>query len=270
MFKIIACDLDETLIRLDRTISKEDKEAILKAKQAGVKFVPATGRGYISVENTLKELGLFNEENEYVISYNGGAITENKGNKLIHYQGISFEKASALYKRGLQYDVCVHVYTKDMIYAYNLIPEEIEYLKGRQAVTEIFSKDIEFLKGQDIVKCIYMNTDYEYLKQIENEIQDLIDDIDVSYSSNRYMEFNQKGVNKGTGLETLAKLLHVDLKDTIAIGDNFNDLSMIKKAGLGIGVANTVEDMKPECDYITKSTCDENAISEVIYTFVLK
>lgn len=101
MYKIVACDLDETLLSDDRTISKENIEAIQKAKELGVKFVPATGRGFNTVGGTLKDLGLYDLENEYVISYNGGAITENKGSKLLHFEGISFEKASELYKRGL-------------------------------------------------------------------------------------------------------------------------------------------------------------------------
>ena len=82
MYKIIACDLDETLLSDDRTISKDNVEAIEKAKELGVKFVPATGRGFNTVGGTLKDLGLYDLENEYVISYNGGAITENKGSKL--------------------------------------------------------------------------------------------------------------------------------------------------------------------------------------------
>ena len=269
MYKIIACDLDETLIRKDRTISKKDKEAILEAKKLGIKFVPATGRGYNSIQNTLEELGLL-EENQYSISYNGGAITENKTNNLLHFEGIDFDLANELYKRGQQYNVCIHVYTKDMVYAYNLIQEEIDYLAGRQQMTEIFDKDIEFLRGQEIVKCLYMNTDYSYLFEIEKDLKDITQDIDVSYSSNRYIEFNHKGVNKGNALEKLCELLNVDLKDTIAIGDNFNDLSMIQKAGLGIGVQNTVEDMKPLCDAITEASCDENAIREVINKYILK
>ena len=68
MYKIIACDLDETLLSDDRSISKENIEAIQKAKELGVKFVPATGRGYNTVDGTLKELGLYDLENEYVIS----------------------------------------------------------------------------------------------------------------------------------------------------------------------------------------------------------
>lgn len=269
MYKLIACDLDETLLRDDRTISKEDIEAIQEAKKLGVKFVPATGRGFNTVENTLKELGLFQEENEYVISYNGGAITENKDNRLLHFEGISFELASELYKRGLKYDVCIHIYTKTDVYAYNYLQEEIDYLAGRMKVTEIFDDNIDFLKGQEIVKALYMNTDYSYLNQIEKDLSDITQGIDVSYSANRYIEFNHKGVNKGHGLLSLAKMLGIKKEETIAIGDNFNDLSMIKVAGLGVGVNNTIEDMKKECDYITEATNNENAVAEVIHKFIL-
>ncbi|HAW13314.1 MAG: Cof-type HAD-IIB family hydrolase [Bulleidia sp.] len=269
MYKIIACDLDETLISRDRSISKENIEAIQRAKQAGVRFVPATGRGYNSVRNELKTLGLYDLENEYVISYNGGAITENKDERVLHFQGITFKEAQDLYIRGLSYDhICIHIYTPDQVWVRNFYPEEVEYLACRQPCTEIFGDDIEFLKEKEIVKAIYMNTDYDYLRKIQSQITDLTMDLDVSFSSNRYMEFNRKGVSKGKGLHKLADLLGVDIRDTIAIGDNYNDLSMIKEAGLGVGVANTVEAMKKECDYITKADCDHSAIAEVINRFI--
>ena len=269
MYKIIACDLDETLISRDRSISKENIEAIQRAKQAGVRFVPATGRGYNSVRNELKTLGLYDLENEYVISYNGGAITENKDERVLHFQGITFKEAQDLYIRGLSYDhICIHIYTPDQVWVRNFYPEEVEYLACRQPCTEIFGDDIEFLKEKEIVKAIYMNTDYDYLRKIQSQITDLTMDLDVSFSSNRYMEFNRKGVSKGKGLLKLADLLGVDIRDTIAIGDNYNDLSMIKQAGLGVGVANTVEAMKKECDYITKADCDHSAIAEVINRFI--
>ena len=269
MYKMIVADLDETLISLDRTISQDNINAIARATAAGVLFVPATGRGYNSVHETNKTLGLFDREGQYTISYNGGAITENKDERLLYFQGITFEEAEAIYKRGLTYDhICIHIYTPDQVWVRNFYPEEVEYLAARQPCTEIFGDDIDFLKGKEIVKAIYMNTDYDYLKRIEGEIKDLTKDMDVSYSSNRYMEMNRKGVNKGSGLQRLCDILGIDIKDTIAIGDNFNDLSMIKAAGLGVGVANTVEAMKPECDYITKADCDHGAVAEVINKFI--
>ncbi len=270
MYKIIACDLDETLLGSNREIPERNIEAIRKATAMGVKFVPATGRGYNSVGDTLKELGLFEKEGEYVISYNGGAITENRGSRLLHFDGLPFELAEQLYKRGMNYDVCIHVYTKDMVYAYNITQEEIKYLSKRMKVTETFEKDLGFLAGQDIVKVLYVNTDYAYLRKIEEELKDITGDVDVSFSSNRYIEFNHKGVNKGAGLRFIAHMLGVKPEETIAIGDNFNDLPMIQAAGLGVGVQNTIKDMKPLCGYITEATNDEGAVAEVIEKFILQ
>lgn len=271
MYKLIAADLDETLISRDRTISKDNINAIKEAVKHGVKFVLATGRGYNSVHGTLKELGLYDEAGQYVISYNGGAITENKDEKMLYFQGITFEEASALYKRGLTYEhICIHVYTPDQVWVRNFYPEEREYLANRQPCTEIFTDDIDFLKGKPIVKVIYMNTDYDYLMRIADEIQDLAGNLSVSYSSNRYMELNRKGVSKGNGLKRLCDLAGIDISETIAIGDNYNDLSMIQAAGLGVGVNNTVEEMKKDCDIITDADCDHSAVAEVISRFILK
>ncbi len=268
MYKIIACDLDETLLRKDKTISDEDKKNIAKLKEYGVKFVPASGRGYMSIDAQLKALGTFDAAGEYVISFNGGAITENKNHQLLHFAGIPFELAEEFYRRGLNYDICVHVYTKEKVYAYNFFDNEKDYVAGRMDVEEIFSKDIKFLQGQEIVKCLYANTNVDYLRKIADELKEITGDVDVSYSSNRYLEFNKRGVNKGSGLRKLAEILGVDMKDTIAIGDNFNDLSMIKDAGLGVGVANVVEGMRGDCDYICENDCENSAVSEVIKKFI--
>ena len=268
MYKIIACDMDETLLRKDKTISDEDKKNIAKLKEYGVKFVPASGRGYMSIDAQLKELGTFDAAGEYVISFNGGAITENKNHKLLHFQGIPFELAEEFYRRGLNYDVCIHVYTKEKVYAYNFFQNEKDYVAGRMDVEEIFDKDIKFLQGQEIVKCLYANTNVDYLREIADELKEITGGCDVSFSSNRYLEFNRRGVNKGSGLRKLAEILGVDIKNCIAIGDNFNDLSMLQEAGLGVGVANVAEGMKKDCDYICEKDCNNSAVSEVIKKFI--
>ena len=269
MYKIIACDLDETLLSTDRTVSQGNVEAIHKAREMGVKFVLATGRGFKTVQGTLKELGLDNAKDEYVISFNGGAITENYNNRLLSFNGISFEFANELFNRGLNYDVCIHVYSQDTVYVYNICDDEVDYLNGRMDFVEIKDANIDFLKNDDIAKVLYMNRDTKYLNQIEADLADITHEADVSYSSNRYIEFNRKGVNKGAGLLTLAKLLGVTVEETMAIGDNLNDLAMIKDAGLGVGVANVVAKMKDDCQYITEADNDHDAIKEVIEKFVL-
>src|SRR5699024_938186 len=121
MYKLIACDLDETLLNSENKVSQKNIKAIKKADAQGVKFVLATGRGYATVQGTLEEIGLQNKKDEYVISFNGGAVTENKDNHLLHFQGISFDLASELYKRGKDYEEAIHVYTQKDDYVYNLV-----------------------------------------------------------------------------------------------------------------------------------------------------
>lgn len=269
MYKIIACDLDETLLGSDKKVPERNRAAIRRARELGVKFVPATGRGFRTVGGTLRELGLWDEEGEYVISFNGGAITENKDSRVLRLEGLTFDQAQALYRRGQDYDVCIHVYTRDTVYAYRIFPGERDYVAGRMEMTEIDEANLDFLKGQEIIKMLFVNTDYGYLRQIEEDLKDITGDMDVSYSSGRYIEFNRKGVNKGAGLLALARLLGAAPEETIAIGDNFNDLSMIRAAGLGVGVRNTAEDMKPLCDVITEADNNEGAVAEVIEKYIL-
>ena len=270
MYRLIACDMDETLLNDNAHVPAENIRAIKEAEKLGVKFVPATGRGFRDIEPTLRELDLLDKADQYVISYNGGCITENKDSRILEFNGLSFEKASQLYKLGLNYDVCMHVYTKDMLYMYNPDEDEVNYSTGRHEFKIIDNQDLDFLKGQDIAKLLYANVNTDYLHQVAEKIERYTEDLDVSYSSNRYLEFNAAGVNKGAGLKNLAQKLHIDLKDTIAIGDNFNDLPMIKVAGLGIGVANTNPNMKKFCDAIMTKNNNEGGVAEAINKYILK
>ena len=268
MYRIIACDLDETLLKHDKTICEENIRAVKALKDHDIWFVPTTGRAFRTVDPVIRALGL-DEPGQYVISYNGGAITDNQDHRLLYHEGIPFDLAEELFQRGKRYDVCMHIYTKEKVYGYNIPQFEIDYLKGRVTLIPILDNTLGFLKGQEIMKIIYMNLDYDYLFSIESEMDDLKDGLTISYSSGRYMEFNHHGVSKGAGLLRLAELLDVKPEETIAIGDNLNDLSMIRMAGFGVGVANTVTDMKKDCDFITRADCNNGAVAEVIARFVV-
>ena len=271
MYKIIACDLDETLLTTDeRTVSAENVAAIRAARERGVKFVVATGRGFPSVSGTLTELGLINLPDEYVISFNGATITENKGNRLLHCVEMSFETVEKLFKRGESFNLGAHIYTLDNVYVFGITDNEKAYLNRRIDFVACDDWDMEFLRGDKIVKILFFNPDQNYLWEMEREFADVSENLTVSFSSNRYIEFSPQGVDKGAGLLKLAEMLGVKREDTIAIGDNFNDLSMIRAAGLGVGVANCVDGIKKDCDYITRATNDESAVAEVINKFILR
>ena len=130
-YKIIACDMDETLLSSDATICQRNIEAIAKAVAKGVKFVPCTGRGFRSIDGVLKTLNLFEQPDQYVIGFNGGNITENKGCRSIFWDPIPFDLADKIFCQCCTYGQCLHIYTRDVVYITNITPDEEAFLKGR-------------------------------------------------------------------------------------------------------------------------------------------
>lgn len=269
-YKIIACDMDETLLSSDASICQRNIDVIQQAIRQGVKFVPCTGRGFRSVEGVLKILGLCNKKKQYVIGFNGASITENKGYRSLFWDPIPFDLANRIYQKGVTYGMCMHIYTRDNVYIRAITPDEKAFLYGRMAYIPTEETTLDFIRNkEEVCKLIVMNTDDEVLQKIHREMQPLLSDITVSFSSNRYIEFMHRGITKGVGLLTLAQLLHVKPEETMAIGDNINDIEMLKAAGLSVGVHNLNPIIRPYCDVITNATNNEGAVAEAIERFVL-
>ena len=270
-YKIIACDMDETLLSSDASICRRNIEAIANAKAQGVKFVPCTGRGFRSVEGVLKTLNLFDEANQYIIGFNGASITENKGHRSLFWDPIPFDLADRIYRKSASYGLCMHIYTRDTVYISGITPDEEDFLRGRMAYVPTAEKTLDFLRGkEEVCKLIIMHTDYSRLQEIHAEMMPLLDDITVSFSSNRYIEFMHKGVTKGVALLKLAAMLGVEPEETMAIGDNINDIEMLQAAGLSVGVRNLNPLIRQYCNVVTNATNNDGAVGEAIETFVLK
>ena len=268
MYKIIFCDLDDTLLNSDKSISLKNKEWIKKARAKGVKFVVCTGRVLSAVANILEELELKDQEGEFLISLNGGAIYENNG-KLLYADFLPKTVAETVFQKGVDLDICLRIYTKDNFYGYNLDKDtklKETYQNVQTALKEFFTPRLDFLNGEDLVKIVFIDDDRAKLKKIENELKDL--EVELTYSSQRSLEINHKGVNKGSGLLWLSDYLGFSKEEVIAIGDNFNDVSMLKTAGLGVCVKNGDKEVKKIAKYISEKTNDEAAVAEVIEKFI--
>lgn len=270
-YKIIACDMDETLLSNDASICHRNIDTIKRAIACGVKFVPCTGRGFRSVEGVLQTLALSQQPNQYVIGFNGASITENAGSRSLYWDPIPFDIANAVYSKGFTYGMCMHIYTRDTVYIPNITPDEEAFLHGRMAYIPTAEKTLDFLRGkEEICKLIIMNTDEAVLQGIKDDLMPLLGDITVNFSSNRYIEFMHKGVNKGAGLLALAKALGVAQEETMAIGDNINDIDMLQAAGLSVGVHNLNPVIRSYCDVVTDATNNEGAVAEAIERFILQ
>ncbi len=270
-YKLIASDLDETLLNDDHVVPESNIYWIQKArKEHNVKFVPATGRGYMQILPELNQLGLDKQEGEYTLSFNGAALTENSDYHLLEWNGLDFDKMKEIFEFGLTKDVCIHVYTNTTLYIYRLSDSERERIIHQKLEAVYPEEDsVDFLKDEQIAKILFQNIDVPYLMSFEDEMKPITDGcVSVSYSSNRYMEFNKIGVDKGVGLHDLANKLGIDISETIAVGDNYNDITMLKAAGLSVAAGNAVDDVKDLCDYTTKANNNEGVVAELIRKYI--
>lgn len=269
MYQMILSDLDETLL-VNHHVPQFNQEAIKQLQN--VKFVPATGRSFPMIEDILEEIGTTNQADEYSICFNGGLIVENQNAKILSFQGLTFDQAKQLFDLGENYDVCIMIFTLDHCYLFKADPTEIARKTAQKAAfTVIDDYHMDFLKNEKIAKFLYVKPDMDYLKSVEQDLpEDIKKQFSISYSSYRYLEFNPLGVSKGAALKWLADYLDIDKQNVIAIGDNYNDISMIQEAGLGVCVAGAHDDIKAQADYVTKVDYDQGAVKEVIEKFILE
>lgn len=276
MIQLILSDLDETLLNDDGTIHPENIAAIQAFTQNGGYFVPNTGRSYKSVYGTLAQLGL-NKTTQYVVSYNGGAIVAiapDGQEEIVVEHGMSLTLAQKIFDLGQVNDaVDTHVYTRDNLYIYNISATDQRYMTERQVpYTEITTTDLSFMANEGpVMKVIFEHPDPAVQQAIADAVTAVVgDEVLVTFSSNRYVEFNPKGVNKGvTGLE-LADILGITRDDTAAIGDNLNDAAQIKAAGVGVAVANAKPEIKALADVVLTTTNNEAAVADFIKHYAQK
>lgn len=271
MYKIIFSDLDETLL-VNHHVPDFNIKAIKEARNKGVKFVPCTGRAFNMIDTILEELDAKDKEDEYSVCFNGGLIVENKNNKILHFKGISYELCKKVFDYGKHLDVCVMVFTVDCCYLFHASEDEVARKIQQKAKFKICEEyDMSFLKEDKIAKILYQRADMDFLTNIvDNLPKELADDLNIGYSSNRYIEFNAPGIHKGYGIEWLCNYLNIPVEASIGIGDNYNDVDLIKTASLGVAVACANDDIKELAQYVTTKDYDEGAVQEVIEKYILE
>ncbi|KRN28016.1 HAD superfamily hydrolase [Lactobacillus selangorensis] len=270
MYKMIVCDLDETLLNNQKKIDPATVTAIKAALAKGVYFVPNTGRSYLSVDNVLTKLGMLHEPDTYIISYNGGITVENSQHRVLAMHPLEFDTIKQIFNIGIAAGVCLHVYAKERDYIANMDDNERAYLNGRANDWVLLDEpNIDFLKNEPLFKIIFQ-ADLATRQQLAQKVQaEVKQPLAVTYSSDRYVEFNHAGVNKGAAALELGGKLGIKPEEIIAIGDNSNDIPMLKAAGLGVSVANGTDEAKAASNFVTTANNDHDAVAEVIQKFIL-
>ena len=274
MYKLVATDMDETFLDHGHQIPEANIRAMQRMKELGVLFVPSSGRWYSSIMDNFAHLDPALLEGSYVISYNGGFINRVGDPKPLTSCGIGRACAEELYALGRELGKCMHVNVADgHVFVCDAPEAEHTYLEKISGVTHFNSAehtDLSFLDSRDIIKLIFMDPDFEGLQQLGRELEPMTQrlGVEITFSSKRYLEFMPAGIDKGYGLKKLAEMLGIPMDQVIGVGDSANDLAMIKAAGLGVGVANVTDDVRPYCDIVLESTGDDGAFEELVEKYL--
>lgn len=272
-YKLLAIDMDGTFLKDDRSISEINLNAVKKIAQSGTKVVVCSGRVPILLKPILEEIN----ENQPFIALNGSLIFDHNGKKIYVAkidENILFKIIDTL---RIDFDnVYYHFFHGDIACSErfeNIIKRYYErnFLLPREKRIEfrILSDSKKYIKENkcEIGKLEIYNEDSGLLQKIKDKLSNL-DEIEIVDSGKFGLEITKKGVNKGSALEILAQHYGYSIKQCIAIGNDGNDLEMIKKAGIGVAVINAKSYIKSAANYITKRDNNNDAVAETIEKFI--
>lgn len=271
-YKLIAIDMDGTLLNSQNKISDRNRNILFKAIEEGVTIVLATGRILRSALYYWELIGL----NNPIIACNGALISDKNGEDIIYENPMNINSIKEVIKLAEENGIYYHFYDTDTFYSKEIGDGILKYyesyensLKKQQINLVMFQNPMGILnkKNPIIYKFIVIEDDLDKLLEFRVKLKD-IEGISISSSWYNNVEIMNKGVSKGTGLRHLMEILNIDKSEVIAIGDNENDISMFNMAGLAIGMENGAEGIKEHVHVIT-DTNDENGVAKAIEKYVL-
>jgi Cof subfamily protein (haloacid dehalogenase superfamily) len=263
-YKLIAADLDGTLMGEDTIFSPKVRDAVRQAMEKGVKFTIATGRAFSSTRLFAQELRV----NAPLICYQGGLIKDHLSGQVIYKQSVPLPLAQEVIRFTQQRGLHLNVYLDGCAYVERMTPEARYYTRIARAAVYPVGDLLTFL-DRGPMKFIIILSDDEATGPLIAELGTLFaGQMHFVRSYPRFVEGIPLGVSKGHALARLADHLGLSLGETIGIGDNDNDLELVERAGLGVAMGNASPAVKAAADYIAPPV-DEEGVFEVIERFVL-
>lgn len=289
MYKLIAIDLDGTLLNSYGQVSERNREALKKAKEKGIQIILASGRSTDSVRNMAVELG----GNNFIICGNGSLVYDLQNQEIIYDKFIEKKKALQIIRICEENSIYYNVYTENMVIANALNNNVLFYhqenankpdsRKTKINLIENIYEYVENLEGENILKFtisdksnIIFNSIIKKLREIKN-----IDVLDVAHMSRKiiragtedvhiayyYSEITSENVDKWNALEWLAQRLGIARDEIVGIGDNVNDKMMIENAGLGVAMGNSAPYIKEIANRVVSDN-NSDGVAEIIEEIV--
>ena len=264
IIKLIAVDMDGTLLRSDKTIDPKTIDDIRNAIDKGIQLAYCTGRGTAEMQDTFRKLPMV----RYAILTSGAVIYDRAEDRFIYRNGVSHPYTEQILDTAARYKAMPHFLTDtESIVSESDVFHMTDFHMGiyqpmfQQIARKVSDMKAEGLKHDTIAKInIYFRSvedrreGYETLKHLP---------LQVTLSENTVLEMTAPGTNKGSGLERLSNCLGIPISQTAAIGDNYNDIEMLKAAGLSVAMGNAAAEIREMCDHVTMDN-DHNGVGHAI------
>lgn len=264
MIKLVATDIDGTLLGADFEFKETVKECIKKLQTKGVKVVLVTGRMHCAAAKIAEELGITTP----IVSYQGGLVKETHGEGKVLYQSdLNPNNAIELIKWAREKNAHINLYMNDVLYVEKDNETIQRYTKARYIDYKVCSfDDLE-------IKCVnkILGIDFTNAQRVTdwvNELKEKYPNLYIVKSTPYFCEIAEQTATKGCAVEFLQKLWNIKKEETLAIGDQDNDIELLKSAGVKVAMGNSSEALKQCADYITNHV-DENGWVNAMEKFCL-
>ncbi|HHV58688.1 MAG TPA: HAD family phosphatase [Clostridiaceae bacterium] len=261
-YKLMAVDIDGTLLDNNDVLTKYTIDTVRRGVEKGLIFTLSTGRPVQGVQEIIRALGL----NFPVITYNGAKVVMGESREILYEKKLSFNDVKTIVELGQKFGTSIMVWDEDRLFANPLNEKAEKYSTISGVEPEAFENAEIFKNGA--TKILW----YDEVELI-NKYKDIVGSFisgDVNYHTSRpyFLEFVDKRASKAIAMEKLGEHFGISREEMIAVGDGYNDLSMIKYAGLGVAMGNAPDDIKESADFVTLSN-DEDGVAHVISKFIL-
>lgn len=258
--KLFCFDLDGTLLTTDKKISSKTYEALKSFTDNGNHFAINTGRAIDSALLVQEELNLF-FKGSFIIGFNGSQIYDCDKKETVYRTGVPLDIVPDIFTIANKRGIHLHTYNDTHILA-NKDDEELKYYRRVIKSPVLFTSDVCSELSFDPCKLIAIELhDHDKIEAFRQEITNKYGDIlTLLYSNPYYLEIFNKNAGKGSAVIRLCQYLDIPVSNSLAAGDEQNDISMIEAAGTGIAMLNATDMVKEKADVITATDNDNDGL----------
>lgn len=264
-YRAIALDLDGTLTNHEKVVTPKTREALLQAASQGAVIILASGRPTYGIEPVAECLEL-QKRGGYILSYNGGNIVNAKTGEKLFSQFLPDEVIPELYAYAKEHGHALLGYAGNEIITE--MPDD-QYVKEESRINKMNIRKVDnlFESLEPHPTKLLMTGDPTLMLKAEEElVEKLGDRMDIFRSAPFFLELVPKGIDKAKSLTRLLTKINLTPADLIAFGDGYNDLSMLKLAGMGVAMENAAPEVRAEADYVTLSN-EEDGVAAALTHF---